>query len=502
MFQLWDTYGFPLELSQELLAEDGYTVTDPESFEALMQEQRQRSRAATRFEGDSERIQTYAELGLAPTEFVGYETTRAFASVVSILLDGNTIVRELTPQLAEGHRVEITLDHTPFYAEGGGQVGDRGEVRWPGGRFIVDDTQHVGEGGVIAHLGRLESGTLSVGDPVEAVVDEDLRADTMRNHTGTHILHAALRKVLGSHVRQAGSLVTPDRLRFDFTHLEALTPDQLREVEALANRVVRENLTVHVEHKSYEEALADGALAFFGDKYADVVRVVGVCDVELRDCFSHELCGGTHVHASGEVGSIIITGETSIGAGLRRIEAVTGRAAAERTRNHEEILSRIGASLLAPPSEIEGRIAALREENDRLRKQLQAMERRLARGEAEEVAESAVQIGGVSVVVSNVPDAPSADALRDMGDGLRKKLGDSIVLLGSVIDGKPLFLAMATPDVSKRVSAGDVVRAAAKEAGGGGGGRPEMAQGGGADPGKLDAGLAAGRKLIEEKLGG
>jgi alanyl-tRNA synthetase len=463
--------------------------------------------------------ETYADLGLDHTEFVGYETTRAFASVVSIVLDGDTIVRELTPQLAAGHRVEVTLDRTPFYAEGGGQVGDRGEIRWPAERrgaeptpsgvgeaqyhrFVVEDTQHVGEGGVIVHVGRLESGTLTVGDPVEAAVDEDLRGDTMRNHTGTHILHAALRKVLGPHVRQAGSLVTPDRLRFDFTHLEALTPQQIRDVEALANRVVRENLTVHIEHKSYEEALADGALAFFGDKYADVVRVVGVCDIELHDCFSHELCGGTHVHSSGEVGSIIITGETSIGAGLRRIEAVTGRAAAERTRADEEVLSRVGASLMAPTSEIEGRIAALRDENDRLRKQLQAMERRLARGEAEEVAASATKIGGVSVVVSNVPDAPSPDALRDMGDGLRQKLGDSVVLLGSVIDGKPLFLAMATPDASKRVPAGDIVRAAAKEAGGGGGGRPELAQGGGTDPSKLDAGLAAGRRVIEEKLGG
>jgi alanyl-tRNA synthetase len=268
---------------------------------------------------------------------------------------------------------------------------------------VVEDTQHVGDGGVVAHLGRLESGTLSVGDPVEAVVDESLRGDTMRNHTGTHILHAALRKVLGTHVRQAGSLVTPDRLRFDFTHLEALTPAQLREVEAMANRVVRENLTVHIEHKSYEEALVDGALAFFGDKYADVVRVVGVCDIDLHDCFSHELCGGTHVHASGEVGSIIVTGETSIGAGLRRIEALTGRAAAERTRHDEEILARVGATLLVPPAEIEGRLAALREENDRLRKQLQALERRMARGEAEEVAANATQIGGVAGIPCEKP---------------------------------------------------------------------------------------------------
>jgi len=501
VFQLWDTYGFPPELTQELLSEDGYEVSDPDSFETLMAEQRERSRAATRFEGDSERIQTYAELGLHPTEFVGYETTRANAHVVSILLDGSTIVRELTAAMMNGHRVEITLDHTPFYAEGGGQVGDRGEVIWPGGRFVVEDTQAVGDGGVVAHVGRLESGTLSIGDPIEARVDESRRGDTMRNHTATHILHAALRKVVGTHVRQAGSLVTPDRLRFDFTHLEALTPEQLREVETLANKVVRENLSVHVEHKSYEEALADGALAFFGDKYADVVRVVGVCDLDLKDCFSHELCGGTHVHASGEVGSIIITGETSIGAGLRRIEAVTGRAAAERLRYDEETLARLSAGLRVPVPEIESRVAAMREENDRLRKQIETMERRMARGEAASFAANATQVDGVNVVVTRVPDASSGDALREMGDGLKSKLGSSVILLGAVIVGKPTFIAMSTPDVSKRVPAGDVVRAAAQAAGGNGGGRPELAQGGGADASKLDAALAAARKLIEEKLG-
>src|SRR5688572_3517398 len=444
VFQLWDTYGFPPELTQELLSEDGYEVADPESFETLMAEQRERSRAATRFEGDSERIQTYAELGLQPTGFVGYETTRANAHVVSILLDGSTIVRELTAAMMNGHRVEITLDHTPFYAEGGGQVGDRGEVIWPGGRFVVEDTQAVGDGGVVAHVGRLEVGSLSIGDPIEARVDESRRGDTMRNHTATHILHAALRKVVGTHVRQAGSLVTPDRLRFDFTHLEALTPDQLREVETLANKVVRENLSVHVEHKSYEEALADGALAFFGDKYADVVRVVGVCDLDLKDCFSHELCGGTHVHASGEVGSIIITGETSIGAGLRRIEAVTGRAAAERQRYGEETLARLSAGLRVPVPEIESRVAAMREENDRLRKQIETMERRLARGEADSFAANATHIDGVNVVVTRVPDASSGDALREMGDGLKSKLGTSVILLGAVIEGKPTFIAMST----------------------------------------------------------
>jgi alanyl-tRNA synthetase len=432
---------------------------------------------------------------------VGYDTTRANAHVASILIDGSTIVRELTQRMMEGHRVEITLDQTPFYAEGGGQVGDRGEILWPGGHFTVEDTQAVGEGGVVAHVGRLEVGVLSVGDPVEARVDESRRGDTMRNHTATHILHAALRKIVGTHVRQAGSLVTPDRLRFDFTHLEALSPEQLREVETLANKVVRENLSVHIEHKSYEDALADGALAFFGDKYADVVRVVGVCDLDLKDCFSHELCGGTHVHNSGEVGAIIITGETSIGAGLRRIEAVTGRAAAERQRYDEELLGRLSAGLRIPVPEIESRVATMREENDRLRKQIETLERRLARGEADSFAANAIQIDGVNVVVTRVPDVSSGDALREMGDGLKQKLGASAILLGAVIDGRPVFVGMSTPDVAKRVPAGDVVRAAAQAAGGNGGGRPELAQGGGADASKLDAALAAARRLIEEKLG-
>jgi alanyl-tRNA synthetase len=320
----------------------------------------------------------------------------------------------------------------------------------------------------------------------------------MRNHTATHILHAALRKVLGTHVRQAGSLVAPDRLRFDFTHLEAMTPEQVREVEALANRVVRENLTVHVEHKSYEEALADGALAFFGDKYADVVRVVGVCDVELHDCFSHELCGGTHVHSSGEVGAIIITGETSIGAGMRRIEAVTGRAAAERMRRDEDTIARLSAALMAPPSEVEARVAAQREENERLRRQLQALERRAAREASQTL--TATKVGDTSVVVERV-EAQTADALREIGDGLKRAHQSAVILLGAIIGGKPTFVAMSTPDVAPRVPAGDVVRAAAQAAGGSGGGRPESAQGGGTEPSKLDEALAAGRRVIEEKLG-
>jgi alanyl-tRNA synthetase len=332
---------------------------------------------------------------------------------------------------------------------------------------------------------------------VEARVDQDVRADTMRNHTATHILHAALRIVLGQHARQAGSLVTPDRLRFDFTHLEALTPDEVRQVEALANKAVREDIPVHIEHLKYEEALEGGALAFFGDKYADTVRVVGVCEPEADRCFSKELCGGTHVHSSGEVGAIVVTDESSIGAGLRRIEAVTGRVAAERIRQQEDALAGLGALLRAPPGELGARISFLQEENERLRRQLQAAERRAAREAAQTV--EAINIGDTAVIVQKV-EAGSSDALREVGDGLKSRYPSAVIFLASVIDGKPAFLAMATPDVAPRVPAGDIVRVAAREAGGGGGGRPELAQGGGNDPSKLDAALEAGRKLIEEKL--
>ncbi|HEU0072735.1 MAG TPA: alanine--tRNA ligase [Dehalococcoidia bacterium] len=523
-FRLHDTHGFPVELTKRLVAGRGFGI-DEGGFEALMQEQRTRSRAAAQFDGGVDRAQTYAELALPRSEFLGYENTRTTGIVLAILLDGTPVQDVTAPSDA---RIEVVLDRTPFYAEGGGQVGDRGELVRPptdspsprkergrGGevtptRFVVEDTQAVGEGGVTAHAGRIESGTLRVGDTVEGRVDESRRADTMRNHTATHILHAALRHELGTHVRQAGSLVTPDRLRFDFTHLEAMTVEQVRAVEALANRVVRDNLTVHIEHMSYEKALEEGALAFFGDKYADTVRVVGVCDVELHDCFSHELCGGTHVHHSGEVGAIIITGETSIGAGMRRIEAVTGRAAWERLRGDEDALSRLSTRLRVAHDAVEDRVEAVLTENDRLRRQVQSLERQIARQSANVTigaepatagAEATVPtVGGVSVIVRPVPEATSVDFLRDVGDALKQRHNTAVILLGAVIDEKPTFVAMSTPDIAKKCPAGDVVRIAAQTAGGNGGGRPESAQGGGTDPSKLNDGLAAGRRLIEERL--
>jgi alanyl-tRNA synthetase len=507
VFYLWDTHGFPPELTLELLREEGYGVADMETFEKELEAQRERSRAASRFEGDAERIQAYAELNLPPTSFVGYETLTARAVVAAIIAEGRSVPALEATELHDV-RVEVVLDRTPFYAEGGGQVGDRGELVWPGGRFAVEDTQAVGEGGVIAHLGRLVEGRLSADTEVEARVDPGLRADTMRNHTGTHILHAALRRVLGDHVRQAGSYVGPDRLRFDFTHLEALRPDEIAQVEALANEVVRADIPVHVEHERYEDAIAGGALAFFGDKYAENVRVVGICDSEHRHpglgdgCFSKELCGGTHCHSSGEVGAIVIISETSVGAGMRRIEALTGRAAVERFRRDEDLLSAIAASLRTTPGEVLPRLQAMQEEADALRRRIEALERQLARDQADELAASASLVDGVAVVAARVASAASPDYLRDLGDGLKSKLGSAVILLAAEIEGRPAFLAMSTPDVAQRVPAGEIVRAASQAAGGGGGGRPELAQGGGTDPSKIDAALLAGRSLAERKLRG
>jgi alanyl-tRNA synthetase len=498
VFYLWDTHGFPSELTLELLEEERAGVTDMEGFERELEAQRERSRASSRFEGEAERIQAYATLGLDATAFVGYESLTAGSIVRSLVTDAR-VATALEATETHGAKVEVVLDRTPFYAEGGGQVGDRGELFWDGGRFEVEDTQAVGEGGVVAHVGRLVEGRLSAGMQVEARVDAALRADTMRNHTATHILHAALRRTLGSHVRQAGSYVGPDRLRFDFTHLEAMTPEQIAEVEALANQVVRSNIEVHVDMERYEEAIAGGALAFFGDKYAETVRVVGICEPEADRCFSKELCGGTHCHASGEVGAIVILSETSIGAGMRRIEAVTGRAAAERIRRNEDALGGIGAMLRAQPGEIGARIEALRDEADGLRRKVQSLERAAAGEQAEDLIARARSVDGVSILAARVT-ASSTDYLRDLGDGLKARLGSAVILLGADIDGKPAFVAMSTPDVAKRVPAGEIVRAASQASGGGGGGRPELAQGGGTDLSKLDEALAAGAKLAEERL--
>jgi alanyl-tRNA synthetase len=401
---------------------------------------------------------------------------------------------------AEGDAIEVFLDSTPFYPEGGGQVGDRGEIIGPNGRVVVEDTQRVAER-LIVHRGRVVEGRIAAGDAVTARVDPQHRADTMRNHTATHLLHAALRKVLGTHAKQAGSLVAPDHLRFDFTHTEAVSREQLAEVERLVNEKVRQNLPVHTRLTSFDDAMSEGVLAFFGEKYGEEVRVVEVNTVVPR--FSAELCGGTHCERTGDVGLVLITGESSIGAGMRRIEALSGRSAENHVREKlgeiEEALRRLGGARGALPSRIDALVA----ERDALAKRVERMERSLASAPAvDQIAQTAVDVDGVKVLASQV-DLPSVDALRYRADALRKTMPSGVAVLGTVIDGRPQFVATVSPDViSKGPKAGDILKRVAAIAGGGGGGRPEMAQGGGKDPSKIGAALAIVPDAVREMLSG
>ena len=493
-FVLHDTYGLPIELTREIAAENDLAV-DEAGFADEMNRQRERARAGA---GGAEAVAAdalYSSLGAGATTFSGYDRTENKARVVALVAAGQA--QEQTPN---GTVAEVLLAETPFYPEGGGQVGDRGEIVGPSGRVVVEDTQRVAER-LIVHRGRVVEGQIAIGDEVTARVDPQHRADTMRNHTATHLLHAALRKVLGSHVRQAGSLVAPDHLRFDFTHTEAVTPKQLTEVERLVNEKIRQNLAVHTRQTTFDQAMSEGVLAFFGDKYGEEVRVVEVNTVVPR--FSAELCGGTHCERTGDVGLVIVTGESSIGSGMRRIEALTGRGAQEFVRQQldeiEEALHRLGGArgALLP------RIDALIGERDALAKKVDRMEKSLASAPAmDQIVDRAVDIDGVKVLASQV-DLPSMDALRYSADAVRKAMPSGVAVLGSVIDGLPKFVAMVSQDViPKGPKAGEILKRVAAVAGGGGGGRPDMAQGGGKDPSKIDAALAIVPDAVREMLSG
>jgi alanyl-tRNA synthetase len=534
VFYLYDTYGFPAELTQEIARERGFEI-DQAGFEREMDAQRERARAASRFgTGAGEREKAYAALSHLQTRFVGYETLRHESTVAAIIAirrdrasppeadaplaqalsraDLKVGPYEVVEAAEAPAEVEIVLHETPFYPEGGGQVGDQGEIVGPAGRIVVEDTRHVVDVGAplaapIVHRGRVVKGRIAVNDAVVAQVDAEKRRDTMRNHTATHLLQAALRRVLGAHVRQSGSLVAPDRLRFDFTHMEALKPEEVLAVQRLVNEKVREDAPVHPDEKGYEDAIAGGALAFFGDKYADRVRVVeigGEADAEGSGRFSMELCGGTHCRSTGEIGGFIIVREESTGAGVRRIEAVTGRGAEEHAQSQRDLLERLGSRVGVAPAELETKVASLLEELEAERRRAQALEREAARRAAEALLAAAEQVNGVTVVVGQVP-AASVEVMRETGDWLRDRLGPSggrtVLVLGAVFDGRPNFVAMVTKDLTARgLHAGDLVKRVAAVTGGGGGGRPEMAQAGGKDAGRLEEALALARKLARESL--
>ena len=488
VFRLYDTYGFPPELTEEVAADHGFSV-DMEGFEREMEAQRTRSRSAKAFAKDK-MSEAYAAVGLGATRFTGYESLAGESVVVGLLREGVSVQR-----VGGGEELEVVTMETPFYAEGGGQVGDRGEITGSVGRFIVEDTQATMLGFYV-HRGRVVDGEMVVGDPVTMTVDPEHRRESARNHTATHLLHAALRQVLGQHVRQAGSLVAPDRLRFDFTHPVGLERADLHDIRNLVNEKISSDLEITKDEAPYAEAISRGALAFFGDKYPDVVRLVSMGDGDDR--FSFEVCGGTHVGRTGEVWNFQVTDEGSIGSGLRRIEAVTGGSVQDLLVQRYDLVEELSAQLKSPADEIADKVAALVEERDAERRRADRLERDAARREAEGLLGQVQDVDGARVVAARV-DAPNVETMREMGDYLKAKLGSVFVVLASVINDRPMFVAMATPDLTaKGLHAGNIVKQVAKVAGGGGGGSPEMAQAGGKDKSKVSAALEEVARLVRE----
>ncbi|MGD0779199.1 MAG: alanine--tRNA ligase [Dehalococcoidales bacterium] len=483
-FILHDTYGFPIELTKEIVAKSGFSV-DMEGFEKEMGKQRERARASQTFKD----VGTRFALAVAePTSFVGYNCFEHEAKIVKLLVDPN--YKEIKEAKA-GQSVGIVLDATPFYGEMGGQVGDTGEIIAKTGKFHVADTVHL-PGEVTLHDGKIITGSLVVGDEVKAVVDIERRRDIARNHTATHLLQAALRQVLGDHIQQRGSLVAPEHLRFDFSHLAAMTRDEIKEVQRIVNDRIRQNLKVYYEETDYKKAVAAGAIALFDEKYGDVVRVMRIGEPVV----SAELCGGTHASSTGEIGYFHILSESSIGAGIRRIEAVTGRGAEAFIDRRLSGLEEIAQSLETSPEDAKEKLSTLLAELETTKKHALSLERELAKNEAETLLDKVEVIKGIKVLAARV-SSDSQAVLREMADFLRDKLQSGIVVLGAVSADRPVFIATVTPDlVAKGYNAGDIVKKVSQVAGGGGGGKANFAQAGGKDKNKLDEALHLVKSLI------
>ena len=500
VFLLYDTYGFPPELTAEIAREQGLEVDLP-GFEGEMARQREQSRAAQGFSGGMEMLTAYENLGVGPSNFVGYTQMNRETVIAALLVDNVPVGHAV-----QGQAAELVLADTPFYAESGGQVGDQGLIAGPKGIFRVADTQSP-VAGLIVHKGMVESGDISLGEPVSAQVDAARRMDAARHHSGTHLLHAALRSVLGPHVRQAGSLVSPDRLRFDFSHVGPLSPEEQLSVQGLANGKVRENLIVSTQESTYAAAVREGALAFFGDKYGDTVRVVRMADAEdaadKDAAFSMEVCGGTHVHATGQVGTLFVLGESGIGGGMRRIEAVTGRAAEQLFLERTARLESLARKLQTPVVDLESRLDSFMQDTDDLRRRLAALERGNLRAEAEALLAQAQDIDGVTLIAGRT-SANGAEGMREMGDFLKTRHPTrAVIALGAVVNGNPLLVTMVTADLTGQgIHAGNLAREAARLMGGGGGGQPEMAQAGGRDAAQLDNALGRVADLVRQARAG
>jgi len=484
VFRLYDTYGFPVDLTNDIARERGLTI-DEAGFEAAMEEQRARARAASKF-GVDLRVGVMVE---GQTTFTGYEHDRATGRVVGLIRGA-----ERVEELRAGEEGQVVLDATPFYAESGGQVGDRGVLTAGEARFEVVDTRKLGKAHV--HVGRLDTGVLRVGDAVEAAVDHSLRQATRLNHSATHLLHAALRKVLGTHVTQKGSLVAPDRLRFDFSHYSAVSPAELAEIERLVNAEIRANAAAETRLMNFDDAVAAGAMALFGEKYEDEVRVLSIGE------FSTELCGGTHVSRSGDIGLFKIVSEGGVAAGVRRIEAVTGEAAFDHVADTEGRLRDVAGLLRGSREDVEEKVRQLIERARRLEKEVAQLKDRLATGRGKDLADEAQAVGSLRVVATSLEGADAA-ALRNAVDQLKGKLGSAVIVLGAVgPDGKVTLIAGVTADATSKVKAGELVNFVAQQLGGRGGGRPDLAQAGGTDASQLPAALASVADWVRERAGG
>ncbi len=482
VFKLYDTYGFPVDLTADIARERNLTL-DMAGFESAMDAQRERARSASNFG-----VATGEGLEIsAQTDFTGYNQTAGSGKVVALFRGG-----EAVKKLSQGEEGLLVLDHTPFYAESGGQVGDQGVMKVGDSQMTVLDTQKQGD--AFLHQVKVKSGSVSMDSKVDAQVDANRRLETACNHSATHLLHAALRKVLGEHVQQKGSLVDAERLRFDFSHFEAISSEQLAEIENMVNEQIRANVEVETKLMSQEDAVASGAMALFGEKYGDTVRVLSMGD------FSVELCGGTHVSRTGDIGLLKITSEGGVAAGVRRIEAVAGAGALRYIGETEKNLSLIAGILKADASTVETRARQLVDRSRALEKEVDQLKAKLASSQGGDLAAQAVEVDGIKVLAARL-EGGDAKSLRDTVDQLKNKLGAAAVVLAAVDGDRVSLVAGVTKDETKRIRAGDLVNNVAQQVGGKGGGRPDMAQAGGKDPSGLDAALQAVPDWVRGQLG-
>jgi alanyl-tRNA synthetase len=482
VFKLYDTYGFPVDLTADICRERGVRI-DMAGFEAAMEEQRNRARAASRFSAAAG-----LEYSGGKTEFHGYDTLSLPGKVVALYREGAQV-----QALKSGETGTVVLGRTPFYAEAGGQVGDRGELVGSAGTFEVSDTQKI-QADVYGHEGTLKTGALKVGDEVEARVDTALRASTMRNHSVTHLMHKALREVLGPHVQQRGSLVDAEKTRFDFSHNKPVSEQEIREVEARVNAEIVQNTPTRAQVMPIEEAKKSGAMMLFGEKYGDEVRVLEIGS-------SREFCGGTHVARTGDIGVFKIYSEGGVAAGIRRVEATTGAHALAMMNGQAQELLEVARELRAQPGAgmVQKAVKDLLEEKKALEKELARARSKLALGQGQDLASQAVDVKGDKVLAATL-DGADAKTLRDTMDSLKARLKSAAIVLGAVNDGKVSLIAGVTSDLTEKMKAGDLVNFVAQQVGGKGGGRPDMAQAGGSEPAKLPNALQSVRNWVEERV--